>query len=528
MKKKLAACLLSGAICLGAVFPAGALEAMLPAIQQRSAEESHVYGQPTFVWADNYSACHAVFSCQEDDCGEQRTVECNVTSSRTESTCAQAGSVTYTAVAIFNGLQYEDQQTVPLEQPDHTLDGDPVFVWSEDKSSCEAVFTCSVCGTEFPVTCRVTTATEDATCTRSGSVTYTATAIFNGMSYTDTCVETVAKIDHIYSEPVFEWADDRQSCEAVFTCTMCGDEQRVSCILTDTTTDATCTEDGSIVYTAIAVFENQSYREEQTVTLEKLGHTYTAPTFVWSEDLRSCQAEFTCTRCGEALLAACKIEETEADGQIFHTASCTLDGTEYRDTVTIGSVQTTPVEEIFSDVLPSDWFYEAVQYVYDNGLMAGVGNGRFCPNDSMTRAMVVQVLYNSEEHETAEDPQRKPSFTDVSTDAWYFEAVEWANETGVSAGTGNGKFSPNDRITREQFVTMLYNYAGKPGTDGALLFSDADTVSSWAVDAMTWAYENGILSGKQMSDGGVILAPKDTATRAEAASMLMYFFELDV
>lgn len=159
----------------------------------------------------------------------------------------------------------------------------------------------------------------------------------------------------------------------------------------------------------------------------------------------------------------------------------------------------------FVDVSRADWFYDYVQYVAQNGLMEGTTRTAFEPNASMTRAMFWTVLARID-GET------------ITGDAWKTLAQTWAVESGISDGT-----NADALITREQMVTMLYRYAGSPVTGGMAIseFTDSASVSDYATDAVTWALSEGILTG--MGDG--ILAPQGTATRAQAAAMLMRFVE---
>lgn len=159
----------------------------------------------------------------------------------------------------------------------------------------------------------------------------------------------------------------------------------------------------------------------------------------------------------------------------------------------------------FVDVSRADWFYDYVQYVAQNGLMEGTTRTAFEPNASMTRAMFWTVLARID-GET------------ITGDAWKTLAQTWAVESGISDGT-----NADALITREQMVTMLYRYAGSPVAGGMAIseFTDGASVSDYATDAVTWALSEGILTG--MGDG--ILAPQGTATRAQAAAMLMRFVE---
>lgn len=173
-----------------------------------------------------------------------------------------------------------------------------------------------------------------------------------------------------------------------------------------------------------------------------------------------------------------------------------------------------PWNNPFSDVSIRDWYYDAVKFVNQNGLMNGIGNSLFAPNTQLSRAMLAEILYNKEGRPTVISGS---TFEDVQPGLWYADAVAWASGKGVAAGYGNGLFGPDDDITREQIAVILYRYAGTPTPPNLLLdFSDADKVSAWAQDAVHWAVSQGILSGK----GDGILDPTGKATRAEVAQML--------
>lgn len=178
----------------------------------------------------------------------------------------------------------------------------------------------------------------------------------------------------------------------------------------------------------------------------------------------------------------------------------------------------------FLDVKESDWFYEAVSYAVENGLMSGMSEDIFAPNTPLTREMLAVVLYNVEGQ--PESAGVNP-FTDVKADIWYTDAILWANENGIVAGYDNSAYGVGDLITREQFATILYRYAqfkGYDTTQGGMAvreFSDYENISDYARPAMAWAVNAGIMGG--MDDG--TLMPQGKATRAEAATMLMNFCE---
>lgn len=168
----------------------------------------------------------------------------------------------------------------------------------------------------------------------------------------------------------------------------------------------------------------------------------------------------------------------------------------------------------FTDVNTSLWYHKAVDYAINNSLMSGVGENTFSPNANLSRAMLAQILYNLAGRPAAAGAS---DFNDVAEGMWYTNAIAWAAENGVVSGLGNGKFGPNDNITREQLAVMLYRYAGSPAAGGSLDgFADAGKVSGYAQNGLVWATSNGVMSGK----GGGMLDPQGLATRAEVAQML--------
>ena len=174
----------------------------------------------------------------------------------------------------------------------------------------------------------------------------------------------------------------------------------------------------------------------------------------------------------------------------------------------------------FADTPEGAWYYDAVSHVYANGLMDGVSATTFAPDANMTRAMLVTILWRMEGGPVVNCLM---PFNDVDGGAWYAEAVRWAASEGIVTGVSGTIFAPNAEITREQFAAMLWRYAGAPVGGGMAVseFTDGASVSDYAADAVTWALSEGVLTG--MGDGA--LAPQGTATRAQAAAMLMRFAE---
>ncbi len=175
----------------------------------------------------------------------------------------------------------------------------------------------------------------------------------------------------------------------------------------------------------------------------------------------------------------------------------------------------------FTDVKESDWFYEAVRFVYENDLFNGTSATTFSPNVNMTRAMLVTVLYR-----LAGKPAvtAGASFTDVKSGLWYSDAVAWASANGIVEGMGSGKFAPDDFVTREQMAVILMRYTRYQKADTSASadlsrFTDASSVSPWAQSAMAWAVASGLVNGRTATT----LVPGGTATRAEVAAILMRY-----
>lgn len=175
----------------------------------------------------------------------------------------------------------------------------------------------------------------------------------------------------------------------------------------------------------------------------------------------------------------------------------------------------------FVDATSTDWFYSAVQYVYDNNVMNGTSSTTFAPNATVERSQVVQMLYNLEGQPTVTG---NSGFSDIKSGDWYSKAVIWAERTGVVDGYENNTFRPGKAVSREEFAQMLYNYAVYKGYDLSAAanlskFPDGKNVSTWAEKAMSWANGNELMNGHD--DGR--LDPGGTAIRAQAASILMGF-----
>ena len=183
----------------------------------------------------------------------------------------------------------------------------------------------------------------------------------------------------------------------------------------------------------------------------------------------------------------------------------------------------------FYDLRGDDWYYDAVRHVYENGLFSGVGEGRFAPEMTMDRAMVMTVFYRLAGSPEKEMAAATATFADVPADAWYTSFVRWGATQSITSGTGPDTFSPTLTVTREQMVTLLYSFATRylgltlDGRADITGYSDYDKSSQWARDALSWAVEDGILDSSWT--GVNTLGAHRNAGRAEVAAMLQAFRE---
>ncbi len=204
---------------------------------------------------------------------------------------------------------------------------------------------------------------------------------------------------------------------------------------------------------------------------------------------------------------------TKANDPVY-TYTCLLCGETRTQTVPCPSRQ-------FRDLDPTLWYHEGTDYVIANGLMNGVGDRIFDPNGTLTRAMLVTILYRQEGSPSVAG-LRNP-FKDVPAGQWYTDAVIWAADNGIVKGMSPTAFAPMAAITREQIAAILYRYSGSGKVTGSLgKYPDAGKVSGYAVDAMLWAVNEGVINGT-LEHGVVILDPTGNATRAQCATMLSRF-----
>ncbi len=229
-----------------------------------------------------------------------------------------------------------------------------------------------------------------------------------------------------------------------------------------------------------------------------------------------------CGRVGERIIPAGHVFDKgvetlaptwEKDGQIVYT--CTVCG--HTETAVVPKLT---LADFFSDVTGKEWFCPYVEYAFRNGLMNGVTGGKFAPGKEMSRAMIVTVLWRIEGEPA---PAGESPFGDLKAD-WYRSSVAWASESGIVNGVSEGVFAPDDPLTREQIAAIVYRYSEYKGRDvtasGDLsVFPDEEDVSDYARAPLAWAVGRGLLQGTNVK-GKIILDPRGGATRAQVAAIL--------
>ena len=410
----------------------------------------------------------------------------------TAPTCTAKGYTTHTCAC---GDSYVDTYTDALG---HAWDNGKVTKEPTETETGVKTFTCTRCGETKTETIPKLTHEHSykavvtaPTCTEKGYTTHTCAC---GDSYVDTYVDALG---HAWDNgKVTKEPTETETGVKTFTCTRCG-ETRTEVIpalshehsYKDVVTAPTCTAKGYTTHTCAC---GDSYVDTY---VDALGHAWdNGKVTKEPTETETGVKTFTCTRCGET-----KTETIPATGVM-------------------------DVTKMFTDVSHS-WADDGIQYCVTHQLMSGIGNDLFGPKLTTTRAQIVQILYNLEGEPKVSG---KTPFTDLTND-WYQDAVLWAYQTGVVAGTSSTTFEPDLPVTREQIAVILMEYVTRvlklertwtPADLSA--FPDAGSVSDWAKDAMADAVALGLISGA--SNGGqTYLEPQGSATREQVATILMEF-----
>ena len=284
-----------------------------------------------------------------------------------------------------------------------------------------------------------------------------------------------------------------------------------------------CDENGNVIDPTPAIEVEKITLDRTNLTLTKENQTAKLNATVSPSNAENTSIEWKSSQPNVASVDGNGTVTAHANGTATITATSVSGGKQATCQVTVKIPA--PVEEtIFDDVSKSDWFYEAVKYGVDNGLFTGLTERTFAPNETLTRGMLVTILWRLD---GKPESNQTIHFSDVPASEYFYKAVRWAVQQGVTNGYEDGRFGPNDPVTREQIVVMMYRYAKKNGNAGSLeadlsSFEDREQISGYAEEAVKWALANGIMNGKE-SNGKNLLDPKGSATRAEAAQLVMKF-----
>ena len=423
--------------------------------------------------------------------GTEQTVtvqvpEHNYIATVVEPTCTEQGYTLYTCSNC--GASYQDNYTDPTghDWGEWTIEVAPTCV-----NEGTEIRTCANCGEKESRTVAATghsfvETVVEPTCTEEGYTRHTCSVC--GYSYSD---NEVAALGHSWGEwTVVKDANCNAPGEQVRTCSVCGETQSEVILPSGHTYETTviaptCTSSGYTKHTCLLCGVTYA-----TDVIDPLGHN-------WGEWVLT--EEGDCFHKGVETRTCAACNETETRETELNPANCP--------------------SKAFTDLDTAAWYHESVDVVLSTGLMNGVGNEKFAPNNQMTRAMVVTVLYR-----LAGEPKVEGTvdFTDVPAGEYYYDALVWATENGLAMGVTETTFAPGRSITREQLVTFLYRYAQYAGLDVSgradlTTFTDSQSVSSYAVDAFAWAVNAGIIDGV----GNNTLAPRSTATRVQVAAVLM-------
>ena len=400
----------------------------------------------------------------------------------TAPTCTAAGYTTHTCSVC--GDSYIDT-IVPATGHD--------YVWQITRvPTCTAegvkAFTCSHCGDSYDVALAKADHTYEAvvtapTCTNNGYTTHTCSVC--GDSYVDSIVPATG---HSYEAVVTAPTCDKMG-YTTYTCSACGDSYVADYVdaaghdCETETVPATCLGYGF-------VRESCKHCDYSVITeiTAPLGHDYQAVVTAPTLD-EGGYTTHTCSRCGDSYVDS----ETPALG---HKCAAYTD-------------------------IPTDWAKEGICFVIENGLMVGTTSTTFAPKDTLTRAMLVTVLYRMAGSPTVDAPS---GFTDVADGQWYSDAIAWAAANGIVNGVGGNKFAPSEPVTREQLAAIFFRYAKAEAPEADVLsgYPDAESVSTYARDAMAWAVSTGLVTGSKEADG-TYLAPQGLAAREQAAAILMRY-----
>ncbi len=410
--------------------------------------------------------------------------------------CGSCSRCESTDAIVIPNLNTTDYTYEVILQPSCKSNGYARYIWNQ---TAYGLFTFDVELQKLTHNYVVTTI--NPTCTKQGYTIHTCS--YCGDSYNDSYVDALG---HAWDEgTVTKWPTEYEEGEMTYTCTRCAQTKtesipksaHIHCYSIIETVEATCTEYG---YT-VGICESCGSRTAEYDIVEPLEHDWdTGTVLIYPTETEPGKKVYTCRRCGEHLVNIMPPYGNHEYGYCL--------------------------TEMFTDAPGwTNWAHVGVDYVVEHGLFNGTSRTTFSPNSAMTRAMLVTVLWRY----AGEPLEGENTFTDVKDDTWYTEAVAWAAHNEIVGGVGDGKFDPNGNITREQMAAILYRYCNSLGIDTAkradlASFPDGHKVSAWAIDALSWANAEGLITGTQ-SGSSIYLDPQGNATRAQVATILMRFIE---
>jgi hypothetical protein len=297
-----------------------------PVVQDQGGK--HVWDNGVWTWtqkADGSWNAYVTLTCQND--GETELVAGSITEEEQPATCQQAGSITYTASALFDGVTYTDQKTVEGEPKTDTHAWDEgTWTWKQKADGSYRAYvtlTCQDCGKTQLVAGTVTAAEQEATCTQPAGTVYSATAVFDGKTYTSSKEVTTSEASgHQLANPVWTWSEDYQSASVTLTCSVCGEQVTENAVVTSQELmPATCTQNGKIRYTAKVDNGNGGWWVDQKTVITEEAHQWENPVWTWSDDHTQATVTLTCSKCGTT-----KDIQAQVTEQIIQPATCTQTG----------------------------------------------------------------------------------------------------------------------------------------------------------------------------------------------------------